>query len=64
MPDVTIFITQDDIDAAHRIALKMWPHVPRDDDAQAVINAAAIIGLDRMRVVWNEPEKNLEGIEK
>ena len=64
MPDITIKVTQSDIDAARRIALRMYPHVPRDDDAQAVINAAAIIGLDRMRVVWNEPEKNLEGIEK
>jgi hypothetical protein len=64
MSDITIHMTQDDIDAAKRIALKMFPHVPKDDDARYIINAAAFIGLDRMKVVWLEPEKNLEGIEK
>jgi tellurite resistance protein len=61
MQDVIIRMTQADIDAAKRIALKMCPHLPRDDDAEAVINAAAVIGLDRMKVIWLEPEKKLGG---
>ena len=56
MPIVEIYMSQSDIEAAKRIALKMYPHTPRNDDAQAVINAAAIIGLDRMRVVWRDAE--------
>jgi hypothetical protein len=64
MPQLTIYMTDQDIAAAKRIALKMFPYIPKADDVQAVINVAATIGLDRMRVVWNEPEKNLEGIEK
>ena len=53
---ITISMSQSDIEAAKRIALKMYPHTPRNDDAQAVINAAAIIGLDRMRVVWHDAQ--------
>jgi hypothetical protein len=64
MPHLTIYMTHEDIAAAKRIALKMCPHLPRDDDAEAVINAAAVIGLDRMKVIWLEPEKNLEGTDK
>jgi hypothetical protein len=64
MPDITIKVTQSDIDAARRIALRMYPHIPRDDDAESVIACAAMLGLTRMKVVWLEPEKNLEGIEK
>jgi hypothetical protein len=63
MPLLTIFMTQTDIDAAKRIALKMCPHIPQVDDAQAVINAAAVIGLDRMKVVWLEPDVDKKTLE-
>ena len=57
MPMVEIQMSLADIEAAKRIALKMYPHVPRHDDAQTVIRVAAILGLDRMRVIWHDAEE-------
>lgn len=56
MPQVTIYVSQQDIEAARRIAKKMFPTVPDTVDAQHVLANAARTGLDKMRVTWNEPE--------
>jgi hypothetical protein len=64
MPFINIYVTQDEIDAAKRIAKRMFPETPNMVDAQNVISSAAQMGMKTLRVVWNEPEKNLEGIEK
>ena len=64
MSYVNIFVPQADIDAAKRIAERMFPEVPDTLDAQHVIASAARIGMETLRVLWDEPDgdkKTLEG---
>lgn len=56
MPLTTIYVSQQDIEAAQRIAKKMFPTVPGLVEAQNVAAHAASIGLDRLRVTWSEQE--------
>jgi hypothetical protein len=66
MPHLTIFVTQQDIDAAHRIARAMFPETPDAVDGQHAIALAARIGMEKLRVIWREPDgkKTLEGAGK
>jgi UTP-glucose-1-phosphate uridylyltransferase len=53
MPQVEIYVNQADIEAAKRIAKKMFPTVP-EVEARFVIAAAADLGMEKMKVVWEE----------
>ena len=56
MPTIPIYMPPADIEAAHRIAKKMFPADVNPLDAQHVIAAAAQIGMDSLRVIWADAE--------
>ena len=56
MPTVPIYMPPADIEAAHRIAKKMFPADVNTLDAQHVIAAAARMGMDSLRVIWHDAE--------
>lgn len=57
-------MTQADLDAARRIAEKMFPETPGAVDGRHAIALAARIGMKELRVMWNEPDgkKTSEGM--
>ena len=56
MPIITIYVSQSDIDAAGRIAKKMFPEKPDVLAARHIIGSAAEFGMKTMRVTWNDAE--------
>lgn len=56
MPKHEIFVSQQDIDAAHRIALKMWPELPKDAQPMGdhVLAMATREGMEKLKVVFEE----------
>ena len=56
MPTVPIYVSHADIAAAHRIARRMFPAEVNLLEAQNVVAAAAKMGMDSLRVIWNDAE--------
>ena len=56
MPTIPIYMPPADIEAAHRIAKKMFPADVNTLDAQHVIAAAARMGMHSLRVIWHDAE--------
>lgn len=56
MPKREIYIPQSDIEAAHRIALKMWPELPSEAQplADEVLAMATMEGMNKLKVVWED----------
>ena len=65
MQPMTIYVTPEDIEAAKRIAAKMFPDRPGYMDAPSVIGAAAIMGMEKLKVAWlqngEQPLRVVEG---
>ncbi len=58
MPKVEIYVSQSDIDAAKRIAEKMFPEKPDLQEARFVVASAAYLGIESLKVVWEDkPQK-------
>ena len=56
MPLVKIYVSQSDIEAAHRIARRMFPEQPDMLDARHVISSAANVAMRQFRVQWHDAE--------
>ena len=56
MPIVSIYVSQSDIEAAHRIAKRMFPDKPDLLADRHVIASAAALGMPKLRVVWHDVE--------
>lgn len=52
----TIYVSQSDIEAARRIAKRMFPETPDLLASRHVISLAAEIGMKQLRVNWDEHE--------
>ena len=56
MPIIQIYVTPSDMEAARRIAARMFPEKPDLLDARYVAAVAAVIGMEKLRVIWNDAE--------
>ena len=53
MPHVTIYVLQDDLDEANRLAALMLPEMPNYLKPTSVLAEAARLGMAQLRAQWD-----------